>query len=425
MCSPASRETLRRNFRLSISVDVRDVSKRFRLVHDKYNSLKERVIHAGRVPHEDFWALQNISLQVNEGETVGLLGHNGSGKSTLLKCIAGILQPTTGEIAVKGRVASMLELGAGFSDDLSGRANIFLNASLMGMSKKEIESKIDDIIDFAEIGPFIDNQVRFYSSGMYTRLGFAVAVNMDPHILLVDEVLAVGDENFQRKCIDKIRSFQKEGRTIVFVSHSPDLVRSICDRAYVLDHGKIVGQGNVQDAISILRDFQMAGSSLVNDPSDPANAKKPKPSDHHNSGEKRVLISSLEIQGESTGGSAPLQSGDSAILRVGYEVLNYVPTDVIFGLEILDAKGETVYRGDTATLEMPPLTLVGKGNILVRLGSLPLGEGVYSVSVSLVDLHGGTLLDWRSLDNSVKVLCQQKSSGVLALNFTTFVEQTI
>ena len=411
---------------MSVSVDVRSVSKRFRLVHDKYNSLKERVIHAGRIPHEDFWALRDISLQVNEGETVGLLGHNGSGKSTLLKCIAGILQPSSGEIAVRGRVASMLELGAGFSEELSGRANIFLNASLMGMAKREIESKIDDIIDFAEIGPFIDNQVRFYSSGMYTRLGFAVAVNMDPHILLVDEVLAVGDENFQRKCIDKIRSFQKEGRTIVFVSHSPDLVRSICDRAYVLDHGKIVGQGNVQDAISILRDFQMAGSSLVNDPSDPEHSKAPaKLSDHHSSAEKRVLISNLEMQGETTGVSAPIQSGDSATLRVGYEVINYVPTEVILGLEILDAKGETVYRGDTATLEMSPLTLTGKGDVLVRLGSLPLGEGVYSVAISLVDRHGGTLLDWRSLDNSVKVLCPQKSSGVLALNFTTFVEQKV
>ncbi len=411
---------------MSISVDVRNVSKRFRLVHDKYNSLKERVIHAGRIPHEDFWALRDISLQVNEGETVGLLGHNGSGKSTLLKCIAGILQPSVGEIAVRGRVASMLELGAGFSEELSGRANIFLNASLMGMAKREIESKIDDIIDFAEIGPFIDNQVRFYSSGMYTRLGFAVAVNMDPHILLVDEVLAVGDENFQRKCIDKIRSFQKEGRTIVFVSHSPDLVRSICDRAYVLDHGKIVGHGNVQDAISILRDFQMAGSSLVNDPGDPEHSKAPaKLSDHHSSTEKRVLISNLEIQGETTGVSAPIQSGDSATLRVGYEVVNYVPTEVILGLEILDAKGETVYRGDTATLEMPPLMLTGKGDVLVRLGSLPLGEGVYSIAISLVDLHGGKLLDWRSLDNSVKVLCPQKSSGVLALNFTTFVEQKV
>ncbi len=409
---------------MSVSVDVRDVSKRFRLVHDKYNSLKERVIHAGRIPHEDFWALRDISLQVNEGETVGLLGHNGSGKSTLLKCIAGILQPTRGEIAVRGRVASMLELGAGFSDELSGRANIFLNASLMGMPKREIESKIDDIIEFAEIGPFIDNQVRFYSSGMYTRLGFAVAVNMDPHILLVDEVLAVGDENFQRKCIDKIRSFQKEGRTIVFVSHAPDLVRSICDRAYVLDHGKIVGHGSVQDAISILRDFQMAGSSLVNDPNDPLHAKAPvKLSTHHNSAEKRVLISNLEIQGESTGASAPIQSGDSATLRVGYEVVNYVPVEVILGIEILDAKGETVYRGDTATLEMPPLELSAKGNVLVRLSALPLGEGVYSIAVSLIDRHGGTLLDWKSMDNSVKVLCPQKSSGVLALNFSTFVEQ--
>src|SRR2546423_2764380 len=199
---------------MSTAIEIEDVSKRFRLYHEKFTSLKERAIHFGKVPFEEFWALRDINLVVEEGETVGLLGHNGSGKSTLLKCIAGILQPTTGQIRTRGRLAALLELGAGFHPDLSGRENVYLNASLLGLSHREIEKKFDDIVGFAELESFIDNQVKFYSSGMYVRLGFAVAVNMDPDILLVDEGLAVGDESFQRKCLDKVHPFQNEGRTI-------------------------------------------------------------------------------------------------------------------------------------------------------------------------------------------------------------------
>src|ERR1700731_658682 len=203
-----------------IAVDVKDVSKRFRLAHGRYNSVKERIIHGGRHPTEDFWALSEVSLNVREGETVGILGRNGSGKSTLLKCICGVLQPTTGEVAVRGKLAGLLELGAGFQPDLSGRENIYLNGSLMGMAKRDVDKVFDAIVDFSELEEFIDGPVKFYSSGMYVRLGFAVAVNMDPDILVVDEVLAVGDERFQRKCIDRVTQFQREGRTILLVTHS-------------------------------------------------------------------------------------------------------------------------------------------------------------------------------------------------------------
>src|SRR5271166_5321889 len=187
-------------------------------------------MHAGRTPYTDFWALRDIDFEIQAGETVGILGRNGCGKSTLLKCIAGILQPTEGDIRLRGHLAAMLELGAGFQPELSGRDNIFLNASLLGLPRREIERRFDEIVAFAELEEFIDNQVRFYSSGMYVRLGFAVAVNVEPDILLVDEVLAVGDENFQRKCLARIKQFQDEGRTILFVTHSADLVRVICDR---------------------------------------------------------------------------------------------------------------------------------------------------------------------------------------------------
>src|SRR5271163_1917571 len=207
-----------------IAVEVQDVSKRFRLYNEKYSSLKEKMIHAGRVPYEDLWALRDINFEVNEGETVGILGRNGSGKSTLLKCVCGVLQPTSGQVVVRGKLAGLLELGAGFQEELSGRENVYLNGSMLGLSRSEVDKVFDDVVAFAELEQFIDNQVKFYSSGMYVRLGFAVAVNVDPDVLVIDEVLAVGDERFQLKCLDRIRTFQEEGRTILFVSHNADQV---------------------------------------------------------------------------------------------------------------------------------------------------------------------------------------------------------
>jgi ABC-2 type transport system ATP-binding protein len=406
---------------VGVAVEVRDVSKRFRLFSEKYTSLKERAIHLGKTPHEDFWALRDIALEVQQGETVGLLGHNGSGKSTLLKCIAGILQPSSGEILVRGRVASMLELGAGFHTEMSGRANVFLNASLMGMPKREVEKRFDEIVEFAELGPFIDNQVKFYSSGMYTRLGFAVAVNMDPDVLLVDEVLAVGDENFQRKCIDKVKSFQREGRTIVFVSHSPDLVRQVCDRAYVLDHGKLVGEGPVQDAISILRDFQLVGSGLNHDPNEVAEIPTSLEAELH-SETRRVLVTDVEIQSDSGGsGSNLLRSGEFASVSVGYEVVDGHGVAVGIGFELFDVRGETVFRADTLTLGQEPQVLSGRGKVIIKLGRLPLGEGAYSLAVSFAAASGGELLDWKNLEG-VKVLNQAKTMGVLALDMVVLVD---
>ena len=192
------------------------------------------------MPFTPFWALHDVNVDINQGETFGILGRNGCGKSTLLKCIAGILKPTSGEIRVRGSLAAMLELGAGFQPDLSGRDNIYLNGSLLGCRTPRSRSGFDDIVAFAELEQFIDNQVKFYSSGMYVRLGFAVAVNVEPDVLLVDEVLAVGDANFQRKCLDHVKKFQREGRTIVVVSHGTDTIRQNCARVMVMNHGKVI-----------------------------------------------------------------------------------------------------------------------------------------------------------------------------------------
>src|ERR1035441_4555689 len=246
-----------------IAVDVKDVSKRFRLAQGRYNSIKERVIHGGRAPTEEFWALKNVALQVREGETVGSRGRNGAGKSTLLNCICGVLQPTSGQVVVRGQLAGLLELGAGFQQDLSGRENIYLNGSMLGMSKREVDRVFDDIVEFAELEQFIDNQVKFYSSGMYVRLGFAVAVNVDPDVLVIDEVLAVGDERFQRKCLDRVKEFQDQGRTIIFVSHSPDQVRAICDQAVVLSDGRMVGHGTPGEAVRIFREHLLEAGDIL------------------------------------------------------------------------------------------------------------------------------------------------------------------
>jgi len=235
-------------------IRIRNVSKRFVIRKDK--SLKERIVNFRRSNQhkDDFWALRDVDFTIEAGTTVGLLGANGSGKSTLLKVIGGIIDPTDGVVERRGRLAALLELGAGFHPDLTGRENVFLNASILGLSRAQTETYFDSIVAFSEIGDFIDTQVKFYSSGMYVRLAFAIAVHVDPDILLVDEVLAVGDEPFQKKCMDKIKEFQREGRTIVFVSHSASQVQELCDRAVVLKHGNVVFDGPTDDGILALRE---------------------------------------------------------------------------------------------------------------------------------------------------------------------------
>ncbi len=239
---------------LPVVVRAADVSKRFVIRKDK--SLKERLVNFGRSNKhkDDFWALQGVDLEITAGSTVGLVGANGSGKSTLLKVIGGIIQPDSGRVERRGRLAALLELGAGFHPDLTGRENVFLNGAILGLSRKQTEQYFDSIVDFSEIGDFIDTQVKFYSSGMYVRLAFAIAVHVDPDLLLVDEVLAVGDEPFQEKCMAKIREFQTEGRTIVFVSHSSGQIEDLCDRVVVLSHGKAIFDGATLEGLDALRD---------------------------------------------------------------------------------------------------------------------------------------------------------------------------
>ncbi|WIE69800.1 MULTISPECIES: ABC transporter ATP-binding protein [Curtobacterium] len=232
------------------AVSVEHVSKRFRMYHERNDSLKSMVMRGKKSVHEDFWALKDVSFEVPHGSTFGLIGKNGSGKSTLLKCLAKILWPEEGSITARGKQASLLEVGSGFHPELSGRENVFLNGSILGMSRKEVARKFDDIVSFSGVGNFIDQPVKNYSSGMYVRLGFSVAVAVTPDILVVDEVLAVGDATFRKRCQTKFKEMKDEGRTVILVSHSMGTVKDMCDQVAWLNEGELKMIGPTKKVVS-------------------------------------------------------------------------------------------------------------------------------------------------------------------------------
>ena len=240
---------------MTTAIEIRNLNKQFVLRHTR--SLKEALVWLLRGRKGDlakkFHALRDLSIDVEHGETVALLGLNGSGKSTLLKHISGVMLPDSGTVRTGGRVAGLIEVGAGFHPDLSGRDNVYLNGAILGMTEAEIKDKFDSIVEFAEIGEFIDTEVKFYSSGMYLRLAFSVAVHTDPDVFLVDEILAVGDEPFQKKCLAKIKELAAAGKTLIVVSHDLDLVAHVCERGVLLEHGSVVMDGPVHEVIGRLR----------------------------------------------------------------------------------------------------------------------------------------------------------------------------
>ncbi len=421
-----------------ISVSIEGVSKRFRLPDQRFNSLKERVMHFGKVPYHEFWALKDIDLEIQEGTTTGLLGRNGSGKSTLLKCIAGILQPTNGQIVVKGRLASMLELGSGFHPDLSGRDNVYLNASLLGFTKKDIDIRFDSIVEFAELSEFIDSQVKHYSSGMYARLGFAVAVNVDPDILLVDEVLAVGDEAFQNKCMDRIKQFQAEGRTIILVTHGTDQVRQVCDYAAVLSKGNLVYKGDSLESIRSYRDI------LVNDANSEEAAhvaastettadtadKIPEDSEHSrldlgngkssSALERYVEVTSVTFRNKMGEKINSIPSGESLSVEFGYNSKN-INEDLFSVFSIYTVRGETVYQNYLRDELYSILALGEKGTIKFDIEQLPLLDGTFKVSLGLYDSQNRCVFLRDSLD-SFSVTNPTKNTGFVNIIVKPVVE---
>ena len=351
---------------MDAAITVDGVSKRFRRYRERPTSIKERVVRI-RVHSEELWALKGVSVEVKEGETLGLLGPNGSGKTTLLKIIAGILRPTGGTVTTRGRIASLLALGAGFHNELTGRENVYLNASLMGLSRSETAQRFDEIVAFAELEDFIDNQVKFYSSGMYVRLGFAVAAHVDPAILLVDEVLAVGDLAFQRKCLDKVEEFQREGRTIVLVTHAPDQVVRICDRALILSMGDVVNEGNPHD---VVRDFRrlMSRQDLAYG---------------WDQGNREIEIVSAEIFGSDGQTREVFYPGEELIIQMDLKANTTKVEDPVVSFAIHDDQNRFVYGTNTDWREAPIPRFEGKQRVQFVLKSLPFVDGRYYVTLGV------------------------------------------
>ena len=350
---------------------ARGVGKRFWLQHR----------HAAM---EALWALRDVELVVGRGETVGLVGPNGSGKSTLLKVLAGILAPTTGRVEVRGRVASLLELGAGFDGELSGRENVYLNGSILGLSRREIDRLFDEIVEFAELAPFIDMPVKQYSSGMYVRLGFAVAVHVEPDVLLVDEVLAVGDEAFAAKCLQKVGELQREGRTILFVTHSLDLVPRLCDRAVVLNHGRVVFAGDPEEGVDRLR--ELLGTAEGREEELPS---------------RRVRVRGVRVLDPGSGEERRVfEMGEPLVLEVELEALPGAPAGTL-RVDVLAPGAYPAFALRTPEGRVP--ADAGRYRVRFTVKALPIVQGVFGLDVRVLEAAGGKLMDHQRLEGVFRV----------------------
>jgi len=384
------------------------VAKCYTLQHETRRSFQELAVdllqRRRQAPRkEEFWALRDVSFAVEPGETLGIIGENGAGKSTTLKLISRIIEPTKGQIAVNGRVSALLELGAGFHHDLTGRENIFLNASILGFDRKEIRCKIEDIISFAELEHFIDVPVKHYSSGMLMRLGFAVAIHVDPDILLTDEVLAVGDESFQRKCLERIAQLQKQGKTILFVSHSMDAVRSLCTRVLWLHQGRTQFLGDVERVVdgyllfvhkkeaAALAERQAKRETAEEIPSQveglPPGPTGEPPGAPHGTLENRwgsgeVRLRQVRLLDEAGGERFLHISGTPATVELSYEAPSAMP-DPIFGIGIYRHDGVWVYGTNTAIDGIPIAGVEGQGIVRFHMPALHLIEGRYFLSAAI------------------------------------------
>ena len=352
------------------AVEVEHVSKRFRVYRDRNQSLKATVLRGGRARYEEFWALDDVDLHVPSGTTFGLIGTNGSGKSTLLKCMAKILRPDKGTIATHGKVSALLELGAGFHPELSGRDNVFLNGAILGMSQREIRRRFDDIVGFAGLERFIDTPVKNYSSGMYVRLGFSVAINVDPDVLLVDEVLAVGDEQFQRRCADKFAELRRAGKTIVVVSHSLGTLQQMCDEAAWLDSGVLRHTGPAAEVVDAYL------SSLRSDAGDEVEDGR------FGTGGIRVeKVQLLDADGQVT---TSVRTGDPVTFRFHYTAREAIPRPV-FGIGIYTMDGVFVTGPNLKDVDQIPDVVDRPGTVEIHIPRLLLLPGTYDVASGVSD----------------------------------------
>ena len=356
---------------MNAAITVGAVGKRFRIYHERNQSVKAAVMRRGRANYEDFWALRDVSLQIPTGSTYGLVGTNGSGKSTLLKCIAKILRPDEGSVQTVGKVAALLELGSGFHPELSGRENVFLNGSILGLSKKALESKFDEIVDFAGLERFIDTPVKNYSSGMYVRLGFSVAINVDPDVLLVDEVLAVGDASFQRRCLEKFAEFRRAGKTVVIVSHDAGAMRNMCDEVAWLDQGVLLQTGK---PVEVLGEYE-----------DEAHEDRVETTDGSTRwGSGEATIEKMELVGSDGTARNRFRSGEQVTVRMHYRFDEPIPKPV-FGYAIESLDGVYLWAHHSRHGQYVPDQLVGRGSVDLVLPRLALQPGTFDLTASIVD----------------------------------------
>jgi ABC-type polysaccharide/polyol phosphate transport system ATPase subunit len=397
------------------AIELTNVSKVYRRYSGRQfatlkSALLQRSILRDLQPNETFPALSDVSFAVPKGSTFGVIGRNGSGKSTALKVVAGITKPTSGTVQVTGRVSALIELGAGFHPEISGRENVFINGIMLGLSKREVEERFDQIVDFAELREFIDAPVKTYSSGMYMRLGFAVAIHVDPDVLLVDEVLAVGDEGFTHKCLDKFAEFRRRGRTILLVTHSLGLVERFCDEAVWLDGGRLHGDGDPKRVIGAYLSAVEKGeeqllasttakavasvSELPEPPSEEPRGAAPA-SDRRNMfeavegrwGSREIEITAVKLFDRDGEPSFVFHSGDPMSIRM--KVVAHAPaTDFVFGVSIFNAEGVCCYGTNTFIEEMDPAALSGESEVTFAVESLQLVEGTYKLDVAVHTVEG-------------------------------------
>jgi lipopolysaccharide transport system ATP-binding protein len=341
----------------------------------------------------EFWALRDVSFEVEPGEVVGIIGRNGAGKSTLLKLLSQITEPTTGRAELRGRLGSLLEVGTGFHPELTGRENIFLNGSILGMSRAEIQRHFDEIVAFADLEKFLDTPVKRYSSGMYVRLAFAIAAHLQPEILILDEVLAVGDAQFQKKCLNKMKDVSRDGKTVLFVSHDLSAIRRLCKRAILLSQGKLIADG---DTDSVASTYLNTEAQLVQPGQRIDLSKLPR------RGSKEVIFTGISISGNETEPNAPLRT---------YAQLNaqlYLEADrerIVDGISLIlfDRGGYKLINADTIRLEREWTLKPGENQLHFRIQSLPLQPGIYVLGLWLAR-RPGTIFDYLEYACEVEVL---------------------
>ena len=414
------------------AIEVREVTKLYRrYAHQRqFQTLKSALLSGSLAaelrPEEVLRAVDGVTLDVPSGATYGLIGRNGSGKSTLLKLIAGITKPTSGTVKVNGRISALIELGAGFHPEISGRENIFINGVMLGLTKRQISHRFDEIVEFAELGDVIDSPVKTYSSGMYIRLGFAVAVNVDPDILLVDEVLAVGDEAFSLKCLDKFAEFKRRGKTILLVTHGLDFVERFCDDAGWIDSGRLRTEGDSRRVVSTYRtdvahgEEKVIASSekrvleTVGAPPEAGTAAAAAPDDMSRAAEGRwgagpVRIDRVTV--ERDGEEAHLfESGDRMAIRLRYSTPKPI-RDFVFGISIFNTLGVCCYGTNTDIERFEPLELSGDGEAVFTIDNLDLVAGTYKLDVAV---HGvmGLQYDYHRLLYTFRVKSDVRDTGI-------------